>query len=145
MKSWGLKVGKCKPNSSSYEGDLIGMDGTWNDSSDYIRKVDGRSIPLEWSSETLGGICVQSGSDGILLKGSNDKKSSDCKAEEEEKDGWSLLLELTFRRIFSRSDRGLTKSDSEWDLVCLKGVSLGQWSRQVKDFNLSRPLITLKE
>ena len=50
-----------------------------------------------------------------------------------------------FSQKFSGSDRGSTKSASKQDLVCLKGSSLGEWSRQVKDFNLSRPLITLKE
>lgn len=34
MKSVGLNLGKCKANSFSYEGDFIGMDGTWYDSSD---------------------------------------------------------------------------------------------------------------
>lgn len=58
MNYVGLNSGKCKSNSSSDEGDLIGMDGTWYDSSDCIKKADGRSTPLEWSLETLGGNLV---------------------------------------------------------------------------------------
>ena len=42
--------------------------------------------------------------------------------------------------------RGLTISDLEGDLVCLKGASLNQWNFQVKGFDLYLyPLFTLKE
>ena len=50
-------------------------------------EIESKSTPLSNSSETLGGICVKLGSDGILLKGSNDTNSLDCKAEEEEEYG----------------------------------------------------------
>ena len=48
------------------------MDGTWYDSSDSIKKVDGRYTPIEWSLDTLGGSSVQSGWDGTDEKGSTD-------------------------------------------------------------------------
>jgi len=78
-----------------------------------MRKVESKSTPLSNSLETLGGICVISGSDGILLKRSNDSKSSDYKVEEEEEDGCCLLLELVFLKSFLGFDRGLTMLDSE--------------------------------
>ena len=119
MKSVGLYLGKWKPKSDSVLGDPGGRGGSWCVSKEWMRKFESKSTPLSNSSETLGGICVQLGSDWILLKGSSDTKSLDCKAEEEEEDGWCLLLELDFLKSFSRSNKGLTKSDSEWDLVCL--------------------------
>lgn len=129
MKFVGLYSGKWTPKSDSVLGDPGGSGGSWCISKEWMRKEQHKSTPLSNSSETLGGICVQSRSDRILLKEWNDTKSSDSKAEEEVEDGWCLLLELTFLRIFSGSDKGLTKSDSEWDLVCLKGSILGYWSR----------------
>lgn len=125
MKSVGSYSGKWTPKSDLVLGDLGGSGESRCVSKEWMRKYESTSTPLSNSLETLGGICVQSGSDGILLKGSNDTKFSDYKSEEKEEDGWCLLLELIFLRIFSGSDRGLTKSDSEWDLVCLKGASLG--------------------
>jgi len=125
MKSVGLYSGKWTPKSDSVLGDPSGKGGSWCVSKEWIRKVEPKSTPLSNSSETLGGICFLSGSNRILLKGSNDSKSSDYKVEEEEEDGCCLLLELAFLRSFSGSDRGLTKSDSKWDLMCLKGSSLG--------------------
>ena len=61
-----------------------------------------------------------------------------------EEDGGCLLLELVLFRSFPGSDKGLTLSNSKWDLVCLKGVSLAQWSRRVNNFDLSRNLVTFK-
>jgi len=59
----------------------------------------------------------------MLLWGSNGNIPWHYNAEEEEYD-WCLLLELALLTSFSWTDRGLTVSYSEWDLVCLKGDSL---------------------
>lgn len=125
MKFVGLYSGNWTPKSDLVLGDPSGSRGSWCVSKEWMRKVESKLTPLSNSSETLGGICVKLGSNGILLKESNDTKSSDCKTIEEEEDGWFLILELAFLRSFLGSDRGLTKSDTEWDLVCLKGASLG--------------------
>lgn len=124
MKSVDLYSGKWTPKSDSVLVDPSGNGGSGCFSKEWLREAESKSTPLSNSSETLGGICVKLGSDGILLKGSNDTKYSNCKVEEEEQDGWCVLLELAFLKSFSGSDRWLTKLASEWDLVCLKGVSL---------------------
>lgn len=125
MKYVGFYLGKWTPKSDSVLGDPGGRGGSWCFSKEWMRKGEPKSTPLSNSSETLRGICVLSRSDGILLKWSNDSKYSDCKEEEEEEDDCCLLLELDFTRSFSWSDIGLTKSDSDCDLVCLKGASFG--------------------
>lgn len=128
MKSWGLNLGKCKPNSSLDKGDLTWMDGTWYGSSDCIKKADWRSTPLEWSSETLGGGSVQSGWDGIDEKLSTDDRSLGYKDEEEE-EGLCLLLEEAPLMSLSGPSKGLTISGLEHDLVSLKGASFDWWNR----------------
>lgn len=84
MKSGGLYSSKWTPKSDSVLGDPGGSGGSWCISKEWMRKSESKSTPLSNILETLGGICVQLGSDGILLKLSNDTKSSDSKAEEEE-------------------------------------------------------------
>lgn len=123
MKSVGLYSGKWTPKSDSVLGDPGGCGGFGCVSKEWMRKIESKSTPLSNSSKILGGICVNSGSNGILLKGSNDTKSSNCKVEEE--DGWCLLLELAFLKKKLGSNRGLTNSNFKWDLVWLKGASLG--------------------
>lgn len=113
-----MNSGKCKPNSSSDEVDLIGMDGTWYVSSGCIKEDDGRSSPMEIWSETLGVSSVQSGWVGINEKGSTDGMPSRCKAEEEE-GVLCLLLEEAPLMSLSRSGRGLTILESKCDIVCL--------------------------
>lgn len=121
MKSWGLNSSKCKLNYSSNEGELIEIDGTWYDSSACIKKDDWSSNPLEWSLETLGGSSIQSGCDVTDEKGSTNEMLSRCKVEEEE-GVLRLLLEEAPLISISGSGRGLTISESECDLVFLKGA-----------------------
>lgn len=98
------------------------MVGTWDDSSHYIKKVDWRSTPLEWSSETLGGSSVRSGWDSIAKKRSTHEMFPGCKAEEEEEGVLRLLLEEAPLISLSGSCRGLTILEAECDLVCVKGA-----------------------